>query len=1727
MNNPIKIWNELRNIYLKYIDSGLPLNKDGYIKERRLLYEQSTAICQPPIIELVPKYEEVSTLRDSCLKNKINLEFAEFARCGLFKDYNGIERKLYIHQEEALKSALVNRKNIVATTGTGSGKTECFLLPVIADLINESEKWETNRTRAVRTLILYPLNALAEDQMIRLRKSLNSRSENKSGALDWLDKNRSGHRFYFGRYTGKTPISGNSNQKSRRSEYKKEKDLHEKEWTAVVKASQEAKKNDLLYHIPCMDENSAEMWDRWSMQETPPDILITNYSMLNIMLTRSIEDPIFEQTKKWLSESKENRFHLVVDEMHTYKGTAGTEVAYLIRQLLDRLGLNPDHEQIQFLASSASMQENERTKEYLCSFFGTNRENYKKKFKLLSNPPQNKIITEPSSTLPIDEFSEYSKCGSLKKLQQNLNCNSPEDIVHKYQIINWLKYIMQDDNGNLIAAKSTILTKKLFGEITEQTSSALEGILTLLCKSKASNNTALQPIRSHNFFRNIDGLWACSNKDCSEIDQQFKWEGRKVGKLYRNPGQTICNCGSKIYEVLICRSCGELFLKGYETNYLKSTYLIMNQPCFENKRLIRVIWPNKRVSTKDKKGTDWKTVNLSSKTGEIDINKRGKSSVFIPDDEYPIDHPNYCPNCSCKTKIEDQHSFPAISSHNTGVQKVNQVMADALMRILKENNNNNDPAKLILFSDSRQAAAKLAAGIELDHYRDVLRQVVLNSLEAENSNIELLKKYRSNGIVSLSENERTIFRSFENNTHLNRIKDLIRNEKDTLLNNDEINNLNNLLNKQLPELKNIECKVNNEILKLGINPAGPKPSCYQSNETIWKELFDWNTKPVKYIAQGNETHFYDRIIKACKIEQLITIFAHKSRSFESLKVGFVTADIKDVDIKYSQFVDIAIRIMGERWRIIGQNKNFIIEGFPKEIKEFAKRAEIDFVKDDFIELLRNNKIIDSKEIILTGDNLYFKRSQPGDEIWICEKCGAVHLHPSCGICYNCYEKLETKKSLTKNDLEDSEDYYLYLTKKASPYRLRCEELTGQTSKEDTTKRQRQFQGIFLKEENRIVDTIDLLSVTTTMEAGVDIGSLSAVMMGNVPPQRFNYQQRVGRAGRRGNALSIALTIAKGNSHDQTHYFQTERMVSATPKDPYLEIRSSEIAERIIIRQILQRSFKNINIEGVKDNIHGEFGLSEKWYDNRVEVSEWIKNNKFEINNIIESITKGTKLNKDSSEIEKYITKDLVKRIDNIVKNNRDYPQKALSERLSNAGLLPMFGFPTRVRLLYHKQPKKIPATEVIDRDLDIAISSFAPGSEIVKDKKLFTSVGFVNYKRHLGSIIEIDALNKLDTPIYKCSNCNYISIGDREENPKCVQCGEELFEKVTACSPLGFCVDFSANTKDFNGRFDYQQGFTSVSLDAESDLNYLDSINNLSYRTNTLPHTGRVHTINDNRGQLFKVGILKGTKQHVVRSAFDKKRQNSLPIIRERKYALIASKTTGVLATSIKQTNEFIDLTPTEKNKDNWQTIKSAYISWGYLLQKAICDFLDIDTNEIEVGYQINKDKNGEVFFVERLENGAGYCNYLSGRIHKDVPYKAMIKPFLEDSDFYKHLTNSEDHLNQCSSSCYDCLRDYNNQQYHTILDWRLGLDLARISYKKDTFIDFTSIYWKDHINILANQFESYTKIKDGIFIIENRGKRILITHPFWSKKYINTLKSEIKFDDGINIIRVSEIIKE
>ena len=120
---------------------------------------------------------------------------------------------------------------------------------------------------------------------------------------------------------------------------------------------------------------NGEMITRRDMVEDPPDILVTNYSMLNVMLMRDIESDIFEQTRQWLTDER-NVFNLVVDELHLYRGTQGSEVAMIIRNLLLRLGLEPDSPQLRCIGTSASLDSGKGGKEYLQEFFGVDKSSF-------------------------------------------------------------------------------------------------------------------------------------------------------------------------------------------------------------------------------------------------------------------------------------------------------------------------------------------------------------------------------------------------------------------------------------------------------------------------------------------------------------------------------------------------------------------------------------------------------------------------------------------------------------------------------------------------------------------------------------------------------------------------------------------------------------------------------------------------------------------------------------------------------------------------------------------------------------------------------------------------------------------------------------------------------------------------------------------------------------------------------------------------------------------------------------------------------------------------------------------------------------------------------------------------------------------------------------------------------------------------------------------------------
>ena len=372
----------IREGYLRYYDTAFRLRDPSLMAERRSLLEAPGVILGEPLIEPVIPYESTESLRDVCADLGLGAPLADNLGRMVF-DGDGSFR-LRSHQATALRVSLAaagaEKRNIVVTSGTGSGKTECFLLPILARLLVELEKvepepplerwWDRGQTGrwlparqdpsrapALRAVVLYPTNALVEDQVGRLRRAI-SKAPTRGG----------GPSLFFGRYTGATegrgPVPGRLSEARVREAAESIRDA-ERERSELLGSDPE-----LLSQFAAPSDG--ELIARWDMICAPPDVLVTNYSMLNVMLMREREQPIFDATREWLAQDEDANLTLVVDELHTYRGTQGSEVALIIRSLLRRLGLGAVESQARCVATSASL-DGDVASEFLEQFFGVPR----------------------------------------------------------------------------------------------------------------------------------------------------------------------------------------------------------------------------------------------------------------------------------------------------------------------------------------------------------------------------------------------------------------------------------------------------------------------------------------------------------------------------------------------------------------------------------------------------------------------------------------------------------------------------------------------------------------------------------------------------------------------------------------------------------------------------------------------------------------------------------------------------------------------------------------------------------------------------------------------------------------------------------------------------------------------------------------------------------------------------------------------------------------------------------------------------------------------------------------------------------------------------------------------------------------------------------------------------------------------------------------------------------
>ena len=314
-----------------------------------------------PYIESSPAY---TVAGDGIRNSRVLPEWLRDFLCRLADSGLGVYSSPYTHQINALELAHAGN-DLFVSTGTGSGKTECFIWPLLAKLADEAKHSPTTwQQRGVRALIMYPMNALVSDQLSRLRRLIGD-SEGKFLRLFRQTCGKDSRRPQFGMYTGRTPYPGAApdthddrelEQTIKKYVFSKDSAYREK-LTASGRLPAKADIHAFIErlhdgeHIP--DDDDAELVTRFEMQQFTPDILITNYSMLEYMLLRPIEAKIWQDSKAWLSMNENNRLLFVIDEAHMYRGSAGGEVALLIRRLMHKLGIS--RERVQFILTTASM----------------------------------------------------------------------------------------------------------------------------------------------------------------------------------------------------------------------------------------------------------------------------------------------------------------------------------------------------------------------------------------------------------------------------------------------------------------------------------------------------------------------------------------------------------------------------------------------------------------------------------------------------------------------------------------------------------------------------------------------------------------------------------------------------------------------------------------------------------------------------------------------------------------------------------------------------------------------------------------------------------------------------------------------------------------------------------------------------------------------------------------------------------------------------------------------------------------------------------------------------------------------------------------------------------------------------------------------------------------------------------------------------------------------------
>lgn len=1287
--NPIVASRNIKESFVDYITTTFELADPVYSAKFRKELHKPGYVSKGPFLELSGSYKAGHSIESLIQSGEVSSLFRKLEPVPEKERELKLERPLYLHQEQALKKASAGN-NLVVTTGTGSGKTECFLLPLINSLLKEKEGGTLNN--GVRAIIIYPMNALANDQIKRMRALF----------AHYPD-------ITFGLYIGNTEHEYANALKAYRGTYG---------------ANAKLLPNELIA--------------RSTMQDTPPHILITNYSMLEYMMLRPKDDKVFSSAKL--------RF-IVLDEAHIYKGTTGMETAMLMRRLRARINTM---EKVQYILTSATLGGKDADQDILKFAYNLCGVNFTADNIIRSQDATPKMIDEQN--FPIELFSALAnrKTDAATILEQYSipdPCPSEPDEEKLYELLlrtHLFKKLMEAAHAPISIAS----LREALRPCCSMTEQQLIDFITV-CSQAEKGKSSLIKARYHFFVRALEGAYVTLN----EPVQLFLNRQSSIGA-----GESR----QEIFEIAICSDCGRLALVGKENEgYLTQI--------------------SRKAETNPKDCDYYLVVSDESDKGLIDLDDEDddtENELAEGENDYVV-----CPRCGRLTSKADLRFGPICACPNTeyihvvkvkrtkkehakcpacglgefyafylGNEAATSVLGTELFEQLPDEQINleatieanrpvdeDDPfsffaesqppqtitkskeRQFLCFSDSRSEAAFFATYMEKSYAEFLRRRGMWHVIEKMCEEGETLISIATfvNRLTQLFDAKHT-FRLWnpDEKTDMDYLHEISKKHAWIAVLNEMFNGRRST---SLPSMgmMSFEFKPNHE-------------------ERFVKSLSD------KYKLSSKDV--------MALLDLIVMDAVHQGAISPGRAITLTPADREYIFFSQAEKELVKTKVAGSSKSCSSwagrkrENGNY----YPNiRLQRLANVFEASLEEADIFLTSYWEKVFRPAGDTYTVDANDFVIRVHGDpdlHVYRCKKCGRVTTYNVSGKCAYLKCGGELEETTVEAIVENNHYANLYRSERMSP--LQIKEHTAQLAKDHQTLYQQAF----------VDKKINALSCSTTFEMGVDVGSLETVYMRNVPPSPANYVQRAGRAGRGLHSAAFVLTYVKLSSHDLTFYRSPESIISGKIKVPVFALENEKVINRHIYAVAL--SMFLARNEDVYGGDNASVFLNEDGYDRfkdyllsspeplkdmlrrtlpkdllgrfKIETFGWVDgligeegvlekavlSFKGEVKELETQLTKYRREKNDSGA-------DQTNRALRMLRCGPEDGQRkrSLIEFLARNNVLPKYGFPVDTVELHINAGNKKTRTDSLQlaRDLQMAIAEYAPGAEVIADGKLYTS----------------------------------------------------------------------------------------------------------------------------------------------------------------------------------------------------------------------------------------------------------------------------------------------------------------------------------------------------------------------------------------------------------------------